>query len=112
MVIDAIAFRSMLLGVLLAVPTALGAAEIGVTYGHRHLHASWSPPPPGFQEGAVTGIVTADVPIDTAFAQPGLVRVERPAGTGRSRVGGRFFLWRSHEGWRRGLAPREASSGE
>jgi hypothetical protein len=61
---------------LLLLPTLLMAQTVEVSFGYRHVHASWSPPPAGFMEGATTATFTADVEIDTAFVQPGLVRVD------------------------------------
>ena len=68
--------RVGLLTLLLVLPTLLIALEFEITYGYRHLDEGWSPPPDDFEEGAVTGTFTATADIDTAFAQPGLIRVD------------------------------------
>jgi len=68
--------RLVLLTSLLVLPTLLVALDFEITYGYRHLDEGWSPPPADFEEGAVTGTFTATADIDTAFAQPGLVRVD------------------------------------
>jgi hypothetical protein len=67
---------AILLLLLLGLSTPLPALEIAVDYGHRHLHEGWTPPPADFEEGAVTATFAATAPIDTAFAQPGLERVD------------------------------------
>jgi len=61
---------------LLVAPPDLIALDFEITYGYRHHHESWNPPPIGFMDGSVTVTIEGSADIDTAFAQDGLSRID------------------------------------
>ena len=61
---------------MLVLTSDLSAIEFEITYGYRLQHEGWHPPPAGLIEGNVPTTIAASAPIDTAFVQRGLIRVD------------------------------------